>query len=292
MRWREGNTTTQTWDSDLKVWVDINTVATVVGANKLINGCFDIWQRATNVQDDTSGLEYVAADRWRFRRNGNATGMRIARYASQQPAGVRYGALVDRVTNDANTDNMLAGYQMATEDAYPLQGQAVTLTLGVRVGSQFSAPNVTLAIASGTGEDEIISLSSLVFPTGNVALVSDSTLFDVGNSSETQVASVTFTVPVDATELAFRLTWAPEGVYNTSGQDGIIIFYAKLETGVSATPFVTQGSSLGAEMALCQRYGQTRSTNTVDEDDLRPSMRDTPAITGAGPYFYDAEIPV
>ena len=44
------------------------------------------------------------------------------------------------------------------------------------------------------------------------------------------------------------------------------------------------------ELALCQRYSQFRSVNTVAAVDLRPNMRATPTISGGGPYLYDAEL--
>ena len=278
MRWRADNATTQTWDDDLGVWEDINTVATVVGDNTLLNGAFEIWPYATSVENP-AGDEYITAARWRFRRGGNATGMRSAQYESQQPAGSRYGALVDRVDTDANTDTMLAGYQMPSAEVYPLQGQAVTLTLGVRFGTQFSGDDINLLVTTGTGIDEAISLSGVAFPTGNSERVNDSTLFDVGDSSGTQTVSVTFTVPVDASELAFRLSWIPEGVYSSDGGiDGVILFTAKLETGTSATPFKRQGSSVDAERALCEAFYAESSQRY----DAAPTVNSTTVLSRAG----------
>lgn len=63
----------------------------------------------------------------------------------------------------------------------------------------------------------------------------------------------------------------------------------KLELGSVATPFVPR--PYGEELALCQRYYQVRSVNTIADVDLRPSMRITPTKTAiTSGYAYDAEI--
>ena len=66
------------------------------------------------------------------------------------------------------------------------------------------------------------------------------------------------------------------------------IAQVQLEEGSVATPFEVR--PIGLELALCQRYAQILTTNTVSDYDLRPSMRVSPTKTAVtGGYLYAAE---
>ena len=63
----------------------------------------------------------------------------------------------------------------------------------------------------------------------------------------------------------------------------------QLEEGSVATPF--ENRPYGLELALCQRYAQILTTNTVSDYDLRPPMRASPTKTAVtGGYLYVAEL--
>ena len=254
--------------------------------NLLINGGFDVWQRSTFATNPTASNEYNSADRWRFRRGSQATGIQIER-STVLPDGSLYSANVRRISGDANTDQFFVTTQVESVDAIQAQGKTITLSFLCNLGTDFSASAVNIQINSGTGIDETANMANGTFLTGNNAIV-DNTAIDVATKGEGvwQEATVSYAVPSNATEISLNFNWTPVGSA-TSDLDGIRFAQVKLEVGSVATPYQTR--PIGEELALCQRYYQIKSIGET----FRPGanvtlrwsvgfmtqMRDVPAVT-------------
>ena len=63
----------------------------------------------------------------------------------------------------------------------------------------------------------------------------------------------------------------------------------KMEEGSVATPFIRSGNTLAGEYVACRRYTRLSDVNTRVAE-YTYEMRDAPAVSGAGPYLYEAEL--
>ncbi len=253
--------------------------------NNIINGGFDRYIYGTSVNDPTSANEYNTADRWRFRRSGNASGMTVQESSTGSDAGDLTNCVVFRTNGDLNTDSMLMLTQIESIDAVKLQGKKVTLAIRLLLRPGFSAPSFNVRVSTGTGIDESISMSDGQFPTGNVSTDFNS-IIDVGIISDYQTGVATFVVPSDATEISIRFTWTPSGV-PVDTTDAVRFAYVNFVQGTAdlslkPLPFATI-------FEQCQRYARKSDVNTRVAE-YTEEMRAAPAVSGSGPFLYEAEL--
>lgn len=234
---------------DLDDYATLNLVNSKPNDNILINGGFDIWQRSESFQNPTTSSEYNSVDRWRFRRGANELGMEIEKNTAVPDVGAISSCKVGRISGDTGIADLVAGYQIESADIIPYAGQEMTLSIRIRVGSQFSSSAINITVVSGTGIDETISLFGS-FPTGSTIAASDSTAIDTSLTTQWQTATVTFTLPVDCSELLIRFSNIPTGT--AGSEDNYRLNWIKLEIGSVATPY--QARPIAEEFALCQRY--------------------------------------
>jgi hypothetical protein len=217
------------------------------GKNKVINGDFGIWQRATSFTNPTDNT-YVCD---RFKQNGNGSGFTkiwsrqtftpgtapVAGYES--PFFFRFN---QTVAGTGGTNNNIAIY--IHEDVRTFAGQTVTLSfwakadasrvLNLYYGQEFNN--------SGTGDQ---------YP-----YISSPTL----TTSWTRY-TFTFTVAsISGKTIGAGFTGNFQLVFNAANNitQTIDLWGIQLEAGSVATSFTPAGGGFpGAELALCQRYYTT-----------------------------------
>jgi hypothetical protein len=213
--------------------------------NRIINGDMRIWQRGTTISDPTSASNFYTADRWGCNRGGDATGAVVSRIASGL-TGFEYALAMQRVNGNTSTAAPSLWYSNESTNTYDLAGNQVTLSFWAKAGTTLSSSGsqMYVAIVSGTGTDQRIYSY-----TGGVAF---SVTYQTITTSWVRY-SFTGTVPSNATELGFQISFTPTGT--AGADDSIKITGVQLEAGSTATDF--ERRPYGTELALCQRYFQS-----------------------------------
>lgn len=213
--------------------------------NQLINGGMEIWQRGTSGLPSATGAAVgYMADRWQTYRTGYATGCT----GSQQtgPTGSRYALRVQRDSGNTSTVAIQTYQTLETAQTLNMAGDQITFSAWVRKGADFTG-SITMRILYGTGTDQRVTTPF----TGNTTLVSQTKTLTTGWVQY----SVTGTLPSTATELAVGFQYVPTAA--TAGANDYFEFsLAQLEIGAVPTPFQSNGGSVAAELAACQRYYQ------------------------------------
>jgi hypothetical protein len=240
-------TIAQTAITDTRVPADSSLVYSKPGANAVINGGMDIFQRTGT---PTTGIGITAAsmsytlDRWQA-----WTGAGLAATVSRQSAGLngfQYCARVQRNSGQTATTDLVFAQTLETVNSVPLAGRTVTLSFYARAGSNFSAASNTLTVRvqSGTGTDE----SQYVGFTGNAFVVNQTATLNAA----WQRFTFTGTVASTATQLGVRFSVTPVGT--AGANDYYEITGVQLEAGSIATQFNRSAPSIQGELAACQRY--------------------------------------
>ena len=215
----------------------------VAGKNVLINGAFDIWQRGTSFTADA----LYGADRWiNSMQTSQAT---ISQITSSLPSGFRYGIKIQRNSGSTSTALESISQAMETVNSIPLQGQTLVLSFWAKKGANFSdgANQIFVRMYSGTGTDQ--NAASYGAWTGYTEWHTSGAV--TPTTSWTRFF-VTGTVPSNATQIGIRLGFGPTGT--AGADDSMHITGVQLESATQATPFSRAASSIGGELALCQRY--------------------------------------
>jgi len=215
----------------------------VAGKNVLINGAFDIWQRGTSFTADA----LYGADRWiNSMQTSQAT---ISQITSSLPSGFRYGIKIQRNSGSTSTTLESISQAMETVNSIPLQGQTLVLSFWAKKGANFSdgANQIFVRMYSGTGTDQ--NAASYGAWTGYTEWHTSGSV--TPTTSWTRFF-ITGTVPSNATQIGIRIGFGPTGT--AGADDSMHIAGVQLESGNLATPFSRAASSIGGELALCQRY--------------------------------------
>ena len=256
-----GNTTISASNNDLVLPAntkigDTNTTLPAGGAfmfrNKLINGNFDIWQRATS--QTSSG--YGSADRWESLHNGStktASQQAFALGQTDVPNNPSY-FMRHVVTSVAGASNFVLSGQKI-EGVETLSGKTITLSFWAKADASkniavdflqyFGSGGSPSATVSGIGS-QLVALTTAWAKytiTVDIPSVSGKTLGTDGNDS-------------------FRLHfWFDAGsTYDSrtaslGQQSGTFdIAQVQIEEGTAATPF--EQRPFGMELSLCHRYYQ------------------------------------
>ena len=220
--------------------------AYLANRNRIINGDFNVWQRATSSTAGGSG--YETADRWYFGGNSGA-GKQTTRQSGTPQEGFQYHMKVD--ANGISASNWVGIEQaIETSTVVPLRSQTITVSVYARKGASAQADNsYKLRLAQSNSTD---ARSTLNFGTG---------LTDTAMSLTTSFVrySATVTVASDAVGISCSIVLNAGGSTATA-DDYIEITGVQLEIGDTATPF--EHKSYGQELAACERYYQKASTTT------------------------------
>jgi hypothetical protein len=225
-----------------------STLSSSAGKNAIINGGMDIWQRGTSISATASSQPYVS-DRWQILTNANQAST-ISRQTTSDTTNlpsIQYCLQFQRNSGQTGTGSLGLGQSFETVNSIPLAGKTVTLSFYARRGANYSATSNALIayIVTGTGTDQNRIIGSY---TGDSTSINTT----VTLTTTWQRFTLTGTLPTTTTEIA------PYFIYNPTGTAGAADYYeitgVQLELGSTATTFGRCGSSLGGELALCQRY--------------------------------------
>ena len=212
---------------------NVNGIATPRSPNAIINGAFDIWQRATSF----TATGY-SADRWWFSVGGTTTGSRN----TDVPTGIGAQYSFNWTTGASSSFGQF--YQaLESAEVVPMRNKLVTFSFYIKTAGSM-AGNLDVNINYSNSTDALLSQSTAVsIITGNASLAASS----VTNWTRT---SVTFIVPSDAVGLRVAILPSVAQVSGVSCR----ITGVQLEEGSVATPFRRSANSIEGELSSCQRY--------------------------------------
>jgi hypothetical protein len=247
------------------------------GKNILLNGSFDHWQRGNARTYMFNGM--YLADRW--------TGAELYQQSGHQRVALGYvnselnSQYALRVTSSSLAENgggtrMRTTQKVESINTYQLRGKKVTLSFWVRF-SAATIPSITNSTNSAySGWSGVIGYytASTDGAIGTTPDDSSSVLTIAQGSFPTSWTkyTVTGTVPTNANNVSAYFGFATLGSTTASSDAWYEIANVQLETGSIATSFSRAGGSIGAELALCQRYYQ--QINSANPDAAFPIVRE------------------
>ena len=218
--------------------------------NLVVNGGFDIWQRATSATTSTADY-YGPADRWQTTRLSSDTGRTFSRQsvtsADTAVLNFTYYMRCQRDSSNAALNSILMTTSFETTSVRKTQNKYVTLSFYARAGANYSAASGYLRayITTGTGTD-----GRLI--TGN--FTSPATLVDSNNVLTTSWKRFTVTtsaaVANTVTQMGISFQFTPVGTAGAA--DYYDITGVQLETGTAPSEF--EYREFGDELRRCQRY--------------------------------------
>jgi hypothetical protein len=293
----DGSTITLTTATTVGDYVEISTTSTFVAANTytqsaanaafyqvattpmagknfVINGGMDFWQRGTSFTNP--GSTYTV-DRWVGYWSASGT---VTQETTNVPSGCRYALKMTSTATSAGNNF----YQLIeTNNTIPLAGKTVTFSAYV-AGTNGKTPIIGIDTSTVVDDSLFGSWTGLA------------TSSSVTTSSTYQRLTVTATIPSNTKSLRVHLDSYP--VNNT---DYLLWSGVQLEVGSVASAFSRAGSTIGGELALCQRYyyrltsvgsssnyqhfgmGQAYSTSAAKVPIFLPvAMRTSPSVSSSG----------
>ena len=215
------------------------TPPVISGKNLVINGAFDIWQRATST---LHGANIFVTDRWRGDQGAGGGDYTTSRQAVSTGEPFNYCARITRTTTTTTPSYFYTALESLNSSV--AKGNYVTLSFYARKGSGFSGVLVA-HLYSGTGTDQGTphGFTNLVDNGANINLTTSFQRFTVTTSS----ALSTATNQLGVTFNTVNQTGTPTNDY-------VEITGVQLEIGQSATSFSRAAGSIQSELAACQRY--------------------------------------
>jgi hypothetical protein len=218
----------------------------VAGKNAIINGAFDVWQRATT-STSTSATGYFA-DRWRYAATGGAgkvlTQSRQTFTLGAAPVAGYEGRFYYRIAiTTAGSGYAYEAIEQPIEDVRTFAGSTVTVSFWARTAAGTVSSTPRLQQDFGTGG----SPSATVVTAGTAVSI----------TTAWQRFSQTITVPSitgktigtnNDSSLVLALTLPGNGTYSVD------LWGVQVEQGPSATMFTRAGGNIGGEILLTQRY--------------------------------------
>lgn len=231
------------------------------GKNFLINGGFDHFQRGTASQRIQAGQWW--ADRWTPGLFQVGRHQRVALgYVNSElnsPYALRVGS--SNLTEDSNGTRMKAAQTIESSNSLPLAGKKVTLSYWVKFSS---ATFTSISNLAGGGNSSFSNFNPYIaYYTSTTDGATGSTFPDSSTGSPIVNGSlpttwtkytITGTVPTNAKNVGVVFEFGTLGSTTTSDALFYDIAQVQLEIGSVATTFSRAGGSIGAELALCQRY--------------------------------------
>ncbi len=220
------------------------------GRNLVVNGGFDVWQRATSATTSTADY-YGPADRWqtvRLSSDNQRTFSRQPVTSSDTPvSGFTYFMRCQRNAATVATNSILMATSFETTSVRRTQNKYVTLSFFARAGANYSAASGFLRafITGGTGTDGRLITGSFTSPT---------TLVDSNNVLTTSWKrfTVTTSAPVGSTVTQMGVTFQFTPVGTAGAADYYDITGVQLEAASAPSDF--EFEDFGTTLRKCQRY--------------------------------------
>ena len=225
--------------------------------NVLINGNFDVWQRATSFTDVAGIWKYGHADRWNGHNDAADAGT-YSQSAVVPNAGSTYSMLLTGASGVSNTNfsqriesTNLKGIR--EKDSFTVSGYARSAIAGKVIACHALCPTATDNYAGYTQHNGVMS-SVTISGNGGTA-TSQITLTDA-NTSYYFTMTKTSATSLTNFDKGYALFLAINGQTSTSHQ--VYLSQLQVEAGTTATPF--EQRSFGEELQLCQRYYMKETT--------------------------------
>lgn len=263
----------------------------------IINGNFEVWQRGVS----STGTGFIA-DRWRVAQSADSGTLPTLTHARLSLAGgeVAQSAYAYWITNDGPGTSLGAGSHGILEQpiengARALCGSGKKVTVSFWARSDISGKRIGVYAAQTYGTGGSPSAGEIINGT-NFTLTATWTQYTYTFDTTTLSGKTFGTNNDDTFNISFMYSWGSSlqarvgaSTAETFGVAGNTYFaQVQVCAGEVALPFHPR--SYGEELELSRRYFQKRSTNSVSQYDLSPTMRVNPTITGGvSPYSYDAE---
>jgi hypothetical protein len=215
------------------------------GHNFLINGAFDVAQRATSYAATTTAA-YGCVDRWYMKQ---ATTAQVTfSQAAPSPALPGWSNCLKALLTGTSTGQIEWGEIIESIDVSAFQGQTVVLSFEAVKGSTWNPANLGVIVTTGTGVDQ--GLASLVAATWTGQA---NTL----NTTKAPAAAwgqftATVAIPSGCTEVAVRFTATPTGAA-VDANSYLMITGVDIRPG-STAPAVRDSRPEALELLLCQRF--------------------------------------
>ena len=217
------------------------SIETVAGKNFLINGGMDFWQRGTSFTNPSG----YTADRWFGSRDSGQNNSTYSQQTSGGITGLPYYMRVQRTSGDTQTGSIYLNQSIETTNSYPMANQNVTLSFWARAGSNYSAASNSFTLRILYGATNNIQMYHY---TAGVSNYTNS----VTLTTSWQQFTYTVNIPSTSTQVGVEFQAFPTGTAGTN--DYFDFAGCQLEISNSVTTFSRAGGSIGAELALCQRY--------------------------------------
>ena len=285
--------------SSAKIASDAVTTAKIANTvnlgrrNLLINGNFDVWQRATSYTDVAGIWKYGHADRW----NGHNDGANAGTWSQSTVvpnAGSTYSMLMTGASTVTNTNfsqriesTSLKGIR--ERNSFTVSGYVRSATAGKVIHCHALCPTATDNYAGYTQHNLV--MSSVTISGNGGAGTSQITLTDA-NTWYYFTMTKTSATSLTNFDKGYAVFFGIIGQTSTSHQ--VYMSQLQVEAGDTATPF--EHRSLAEELSLCQRYYQEYQACAQEwiyvegngaaykwwQNPIKVPMRATPTTTHTG----------
>lgn len=227
----------------------IDLPSAIPGANMILNGDFQIWQRSTGgtgTATITTNSFIYGPDRWQIGVGANSTTVVF----SQQSSGLSgsYALRMQRSSGNTGVGNVVAATSLTRDMCIGMANHAVTLSFTAVCGADFSSAGKVLTFFApcGTNTTDVSfitgtytgSLSPVI--SGSQAITTTATRYTVTGSPVSGLATL----------MGIEFFWTPAGTAATN--DWVQITDVSLSISTVATNF--QRLSFAYELALCQYF--------------------------------------
>jgi hypothetical protein len=231
------------------------SVAYAAGKNKIINGDFNINQRAFT-SNTTSGL--FNFDRWYQLNSGGSFTVTPQTFTpgAAPVSGYEGRTFLQGITASQSAAGDYAILTQKIESVRTLAGQTATISFWAKASS--GTPKVALEVGQSFGTGG--SPSSQVLTNAGAVTISTSWARYSVTISVPSISSKTIGTTANTSDLRLNLWLSSGSDYNSrNGSLGIQnstfqIWGVQVEAGSVATPFTTATGTIQGELAACQRY--------------------------------------
>lgn len=222
---------------------EVATIVAQTSRNAIINGAFDIWQRAASqtapsFTNPASGT--YTADRWYMYYDGSGASRTVSRQTftpGTAPIPVPYYLRLDQTV--AGTGGTINGmFSPHVEDVNTFAGQTVTFSFYAKAAANATfVMQIYQEFGSGGSSAVLAAYPTFNFTTSWQRFTHTFTMPSISGKTIGAGSKISFIAnfPVNAT-----------GTYDMTG--------LQLEAGSTASPFKRNATSIQAELAACQRY--------------------------------------
>lgn len=224
---------------------------TVAGKNAIINGAFDVWQRATGTTSTASSGYF--ADRWRYVATGGTAKVFSQSQQAFNPGGAPVAGYEAKnflrvAVTTAGSGYTVESVEQPIEDVRTFAGTTVTVSFWAKTTSSTLnfTPRLTQYFGPVGSADVVVNGSSISVTTAWTRFTQTLTVPSISGKSINDGSSLIFAIVPNTLNTIYTLD----------------LWGVQVEAGSIATNFATATETVADEIALCQRY-YYRTSNTL-----------------------------